>query len=57
MIEIAKRTRARLRWSWRYPVLVVLFLPVLFAGGGCPDLSGAAADAHQTLLWFCPLAG
>jgi hypothetical protein len=54
MSEIARWARAR--WSWRLPVLFVLFLPVLFTAGGCPDLSGAASEAHA-LLWFCPLPG
>jgi len=47
----------RLHWAknWRFGVLALAFLPVLFSAGGCPNLTDVADVSASALQWICPL--
>ncbi len=55
VIAAFKRPRRLPSGSWRYLVLGLSFLPVLFTAGGCPDLSHAASEGLSQISWFCTL--
>jgi hypothetical protein len=54
LTQALPQLRSHPRW-WRFALLGVVFLPVLFSAGGCPDLSHAAEQGGFTLAWFCSL--
>jgi hypothetical protein len=57
MVQWRRGVVERLRGarSWRYAVLIVAFLPVLFTAGGCPDLTNVADASVAAFQWLCPL--
>jgi hypothetical protein len=55
VIATTARNRRLPKWSWRYPILLLAFLPILFSAGGCPALANGIDPDTVPLLWFCPL--